>query len=183
MKALITHFLYPSSIFDPLLQDLIYNENPVLTKIKIAPNTQFNLIDANKLPAILIKRGEQKIERTSMGDRADPAADMAAGAYSYQRMFKGTSQLMIISQLPAQAEALATEVFAYMNCISPMMRDQLPFFDFQVIGMSELTVADDLGNRNVIVVTVYYEYEYGWSLLYNKPTATSATVVQTVTGG
>jgi hypothetical protein len=66
------------------------------------------------------------------------------------------------SESDAQAELLAMEVFDTISWASPIMRSNLPFMDFQVTGISELTLLDALGNKVGVQVQMNYAFEYGW---------------------
>jgi hypothetical protein len=102
--------------------------------------------------------------RQVIGDHAriDTASE-DAGASSFYRLVQGTHYVACAAEADAQAELLAMEVFDTVSWASPLLRGEgLPFMDFQVTGISELTLLDALGNKIGVQVQMNYAFEYSW---------------------
>jgi hypothetical protein len=168
-QLLVSHFSDPARIINPELKDLIYTTNPLTTKIRIVLNTTYDLATATKLPAVILKRGEQKFARIGLNDRGERKFPTTSGIYPFVRNCEGTHVLMAVSSVPGETENIANELLDAFTCVSPVMRSQLPFADFEVVGVSELQVSDELGNRSVVAVQLLYKYELGWTMRYATP--------------
>jgi hypothetical protein len=132
-------------------------------------NTSFDIAAAGKLPSVIVKRGEQKFTRIGLNDRGDMQYPSQLGKRSFVRTGEGIHQVLAVSAVPGEAEGLAIELTEMFNAISPVLREELPFVDFEVAGVSALQLSDELGNQSVVAVQLAYKYEYGWALQYVTP--------------
>ena len=167
----VSHFADASRIINPDLKGLVYNQNQQLSKIRVVLNTAYDLPTSTKLPAVILKRGEQKFSRIGLNDRGGRTFPTTSGIYPFVRNCEGTHLLMAASSAPGEAENLANELLDAFTCVSPVLRSELPFADFEVAGVSELQISDELGNRSVVAVQLHYKYELGWTLRYTTPLA------------
>ncbi len=92
---------------------------------------------------------------------------------------RGSYTILCITQFPAVTEELAQEVFDFLTCLSPVLRTELPFADFQAAAVSNVQIADPLANRTVVGVQVLYEYEYGWKIQYHTAPLSKVTATET----
>lgn len=168
-QIVVSHFSSASRIINPALKGLIYSPNPSQTKIRIALNTTFDLPLSTKLPAVILKRGEQKFSRIGLNDRGERTFPTPSGVYPFVRNSEGTHSLIAVSSVPGETENLANELLDAFTCVSPVLRSELPFADFEVAGVSELQLSDELGNRSVVAVQLSYKYELGWTMRYATP--------------
>lgn len=181
-QIVVSHFSLASRIINPDLKDLIFNTNAIATKIRVDLNTTYNLATAAKLPAVILRRGEQKFGRISLNDAGERRFAPSTGETSFCRRVEGTHQLLCVSAVPGEAENLANELVDLFTGVSPVLRSELPFADFEVGGVGELQLSDELGNRAVVVVNVVYKYELGWTMVQATPLAVKlsfTTLVQT----
>lgn len=168
-QIVVTHFSDPSRIINPELKDLVYSPNPITTKLRVVLNTTYDLATSTKLPAVIVKRGEQKFGRIGLNDRGERSFTTQSGVVPFVRRVDGLHQLIAASSVPGETENLANELVDAFTCVSPVLRSQLPLADFEVAGVSELQVSDELGNRSIVVVQLAYKYELGWTLRYATP--------------
>jgi len=168
IRILKNHFSDPDKIIDPNLKDFVYNDNPDETNIRIVMNTTFDRASV-QTPALVVKRGRQKMQRVVIDDLGE-TGDVLVGLPHYIRFIQGSHRVLCIGSTDGSTEALAFEVFTILNCLSPNVRRALPFHDFQVSGMSELGLLDDLANNLAVAIESVYSYEYGWTLQEVAPT-------------
>jgi hypothetical protein len=180
IKLLRNHFALASNITNPILKRYIYSDDPSISKIRIVMNTTFSGPNAGSFPAIIVKRLKQQSVRISMGDQGERGATLQ-GQYSYVRTIVGSHRLICAGVSDGVTEALATEVFEMMTCLSPVLRSILPLLDFEAVGMDEIGIIDELGNNLVVPVDVTYKYEWGWTVLDIAPELTAARVETTTT--
>lgn len=166
MQILMNHFSSPSLIFTESLQQYIWTPNATTTKMRIAQNTTFDASVSGMLPALIVKRGDIKAERRVMGDRY--LVDSLQGISTFVRFHTGTHTVFCVAETDGEAEDLSLEVFDILNFLSPPIVEILPFHDFQIVGIGELGVLEELGNKIGVPVTIQYSYEYGWAV---KPIA------------
>jgi len=168
IRILKNHFSDPDKIIDPNLKDFVYNDNPDETNIRIVMDTTFDRASV-QTPALVVKRGRQKMQRVVIDDLGE-TGDVLVGLPHYLRFIPGSHRVLCIGSTDGSTEALAFEVFTILNCLSPNVRRALPFHDFQVSGMSELGLLDDLANNLAVAIESVYSYEYGWTLQEVAPT-------------
>lgn len=168
-QIVVAHFSDPARIINPALKGLVYTTNPLTSKLRVVLNTSYDLATATKLPAVIVKRGEQKFSRISLNDRGERQFPTPDGIYPFVRNAEGTHSLIAASAVAGEVENLANELLDAFTCLSPVLRSQLPFADFEVVGVSELQISDELGNRNVVAVQLSYKYELGWTMRYATP--------------
>jgi len=160
MRLLKNHFSNPDNIMDPLLKSYVYSEDPTLSKIRIVLNTNYSS-NVGQVPALVVKRLEQKMTRVVLDDFGD-GGDPLMGLPHFVRFVNGGHRVICTGQADGFMEALAFEVFSLLNCVSPVIRRALPMHDFQVLGMSEVGILEDLGQTFGITIDSTYIYEYGW---------------------
>lgn len=168
-QLVVSHFSDPDRIINPDLKGLIYSPNQVQTKLRIALNTAYDLPVSSKLPAVILKRGEQKFSRIGLNDRGERSFASTTGVFPFVRNSEGTHSLLAVSSVPGETENLANELLDAFTCVAPVLRSELPFADFEVVGVSELQLSEELGNRSVVAVQLLYKYELGWTLRYATP--------------
>lgn len=169
MRLLKNHFSDPDKIMNPTLKDYTYNTDTQLSKIRIVMNTTFDLGDDGKLPALIVKRGRQRMQRVAIDDFGE-GGQPSQGLPHFVRFLQGSHRVLCLGPVDGFTEALAFEVFTLFNCVSPVVRKDLPLHDFQVTDLSEIGILDDLGNTLGVAVESVYAYEYGWTLKYITPT-------------
>lgn len=183
-QLVVSHFSDPTRIINPDLRYLVYTSNPETTKLRVALNTSFDLANAQKLPAVILKRGEQKFGRISLNDRGERTYTPQSGVFPFVRRVEGVHLLLAVSSVSGEVEQLATELVDMFTCLSPVMRSELPFADFEVAGVGEIQQSDELGNRPIVGVQLVYKYELGWTMRQVTPIATGLdirTLVETAT--
>ena len=171
MKLMTTHFSSAELIMQPSLKQYRWNPDTTLTKIRIVPATRFDPKTQGLFPAVVIKRGNLTSERVVMGDMADDIDENWAqqGRIPYSRFVEGQHQLFCIAEADGEAEDLGAEVFETLTYLSPSMLAAYGFHSFEVIGLSELGLLEEMGNRVGTSVTVKYRYELAWTLVPLAP--------------
>ncbi len=180
IKLLRSHFSNPDNIHNPVLKQFVYSDDATISKIRIVMNTTWDGTNESKLPAIIVKRLKQQSVRIAINDLGE-RGDTMQGETSFVRFIMGSHRLICAGNVDGVTEALASEVFYEMTCMSPILRNILPLEDFEAVGMDEIGVTDELGNNLVVPVDVTYKYEYGWTVLQIAPDLTAARVDTTTT--
>ena len=178
MRLLRNHFSKPDCILHETVKPFVYSDDPNESKISIQMNTTVAL-NPDKLPQLTVKRGAQRASRMVMGDRGEEQ-DWEAGEERYSRFMQGTHQIFCTAAGDGFTEDLANEVFDFLNAVSPVLRTDLPLHDFQVSGMSELGIVEELATSLGVVIEVAYVYEYSWTITRIAPTLTRSATDLTV---
>jgi hypothetical protein len=163
VALLKNHFSNADNIFRDNLKQYIYSSDPSINKIRIVMNTAWDPNSVGLLPAIVVKRGQQQPIRITIGDRGSMDS-VLQGDGRYVRCVQGVHKLLCIGDVDGLTEELGQEVMDLLTCLSPAFRQDLPFHDFQVDGLSELGLMDDLGSSLATVVQCTYAYEYAWTM-------------------
>lgn len=166
MRILGHHFSNERLIMEPNLKQYIWSADPAASKIRIVTNTYFDAAQAGLFPALVVKRGPMTSDRRAIGDRVGMvrAEDHDTGTVTYSRFVEGTHRIFTLAESDGAAELLALEVFDTMTFLSPAIVETLPFHDFQVTSLGELSVLDAMGNKIGVAVDLKYAYEYSWAV-------------------
>ncbi len=173
IRILKNHFSRPENFIDQRLSQYVYSDNAALSKIRITLNTTFDTKQHETLPTLVVKRGEQKMQRVAMDDFGESGQPML-GLPHFIRFVQGSHRVLCLGATDGFTELLALEVFTLLNCLSPYIRKDLPMHDFQVAGMSEMGVLEELGSTLGVAVESSYTYEYGWTSHEVAPTLHAA---------
>ena len=163
LAVLKNHFSNPRCISNPVLRQFLYSENPSDSGIRIVMNTTFDPASAGQMPSLIVKRGEQKMQRVSIGDY-NRVVDVQRGRSRYSRFQTGLHSILTVGATDGFTEELAYEVYDLFNGVSPLLRRDLPLHDFQVEGMSGLGILENTGSTLGVAVQVSYAYEYSWDI-------------------
>lgn len=174
-RVLVSHFVDPDNLFNQDLDYLVFNENQAQGTIRIAMNTTFDATAAERLPALIIKRGQQESRRIVIGDLASTPG-VTSNERRYVRRLIGSHQIMIISAVDGEVEALSLEVLDLLTCVSPVLVSLYPFGDFQVAGLSEMQLMSQVGNKYGVMLGMQYQYEYGWSVTVDNGAVTGFSI-------
>lgn len=174
MALLKNHFSSSSRICKSNLQGLVYTDSSD-SAIAIQMNTNWDSTTYGSIPSIVVKRGQQKPMRITIGDRGS-FSESVYDRSRYVRMMQGVHSIMCIGGQDGVTEDLGLEVFDLFTCLSPVFREELPFHDFQTVILSELGIMEDTGAKLAVVVQCAYAYEYAWTLTRNAPELSSVLV-------
>lgn len=173
IRILKSHFSRASNIFNPFLKETIYDSDPTKSKIRIVLNTSWPAgADATSLPALVIKRGPQKVSRIVIGDTGERWQKLQ-GIYDYTRVQQGSHKILAIAQGDGYMEALAEEAFYVLTCLSPYIRTWFPIFNFEPVGLGEIGFFDSIARTLAVPLEITYAYEYSWTLQHVTPDLTS----------
>ena len=168
IKTLRNHFQDPSLIMDPKLQQYVWNQDSQKSKIRIVQNAQFDAKSGGQFPAVVIGRGNLESKRLAMDDKAQFATESVensmAGIQKYVRFHMVDFVVTSISETLGEADDLAQEIFDTFSYLSPVMTSQLPFHDFQVVGMGPIGALTETAVMLAVPIHLKVVYEYSWTL-------------------
>lgn len=169
-QLLIQHFTDPNNIDEPKLRQKFLevggwkqNENGQLDGgILIESITRWLPNDADKRPAILIKRNGWEWQRIAIGDNTGFKID--TGANSYTGLWQGTHTLYCLSLTGLEVELLAVEVVRFLQHFGPWIREQLDLKRFMITQVGGVGEVKEVVQGYAVPVTVAYVAEESWSL-------------------
>jgi hypothetical protein len=170
-KILTTHFSAPELIMQPSLKQYQWAPDATQSKMRIVPATKFDPAVAGMLPAVVVKRGNYDSQRNVIGDQSEDIDLLWAqqGRIPYCRFMQGQHSLFCIAETDGEAEDLGIEVFETLTYLGPELVRSFPFHNFETVGLSELGVIEEMGNRVGVSVAVKYVYELAWTLVPLAP--------------
>jgi hypothetical protein len=165
-KLLTTHFSDPDTIMSPSLKQYVWSQDPQVSKLRITQATRFDPRSTGQFPALVIKRGNQVSERKVLGDQGDSEDPRWAetGEVPYLRFMQGEHQVFAVAEVDGEAEDLGIEVFEALTYLSPQILGAYMFMNFEVVGLSELGLLEEMGNKVGTSVSIRYAYELAWTL-------------------
>lgn len=161
LRALKSHFSQPDTFFHNELKDYPYKPGKE-GKLNILLSTRWDPNNVETRTALVVKRGTLQSQRIVTDDVAE--VDEVTGQTSYVRHLKGSHRILCSGEVDGQSDLIAYETFLFLTTYAPLIRQQLPFHAFDVVGLTEQEVMDDLGHEFRAAVQIEYLYEYGWSI-------------------
>lgn len=169
-QLLLGHFSDPQNVEEPRIRRHLLSLNewqPVDDEINysgilIESITRWAPNNADKRPAVLIKRNGWKWNKQGIGDLA--GENLYTGQTSYSGMWEGSHTLFCLAQNGAETEFLATEVVKFLILFSPMIRDQLNLHRFFVAEVGGVGEVQEVTQGYAVPVTVAYTAEETWSI-------------------
>ena len=183
IRLLQNHFSSADLIMDPKLQQYLWTQNSLTSKIRIIPNANFDPKSAGQYPAVIVGRGALESKRFVMNDRTQLASGDAEaqmkGYARYTRFHHVSFTITVISEALGEADDLATEVFDTLTYLSPVMTEKLPFHDFQVVGLGAIGALSDVGTLLAVPIQLTMVYESAWALQPLAPRLKTITITAT----
>jgi hypothetical protein len=169
MRLLKNHFSDPSLILTPNLEQYVWSEKPLESKIRIVKSVFFDPATAGQYPALVVKRMPLQSQRHSMADKVGTSRGMSStdamrGISHHSRFINGAHRIFCIAEADGESEDLAQEVFDVLSFLSPAIVERLPFHNFEVTGMGEQGALTETATQIGVPVDVTYTYEYAWTL-------------------
>jgi hypothetical protein len=169
-QLLIGHFSDPQNVEEPRVRRHLLGLNewqPVDDEINysgilIESITRWAPNNADKRPAVLIKRNGWKWNKQGIGDLA--GENLYTGQTSYSGLWEGSHTLFCLAQNGAETEFLATEVVKFLILFSPMIRDQLNLHKFFVAEVGGVGEVQEVTQGYAVPITVAYVAEETWSV-------------------
>ena len=169
-QLLVDHFADVQNIEDPKVRRQIETlgawqpvENGLnQSSILIESITRWNPNNADKRPAVLIKRNDWRWMRQTIGDKA--GENPYTGSTSYMGFWEGSHTLYCLAQNGAETEFLTTEVVRFLVTFSPLIRDQMDLMRFLVSSVGGIGEVQEVIQGYAVPVTVSYVAEESWEL-------------------
>jgi len=133
-----------------------------LPGILIESVTRWNPNNADKRPAVLIKRNSWQWLRKSIGDRA--GENPYTGSTAYTGFWEGSHTLYCMAQNGAETEFLTTEIVRFLVTFSPLIRDQMNLMRFMISEVGGVGEVQEVIQGYAVPVTVSYVAEESWEL-------------------
>jgi len=169
-QLLISHFLDPDNIEDPKLKQKFKevggwkpNDNGLQdTGIMIESITRWIPNDADKRPAIIIKRNGWAWQRVGIGDKS--GFSIGDSATSYTGLWSGSHTLYCLAATGLETELLTMETVRFLQHFGPWIREQMSFMKFIVSEVGGISEVQEVVQGYAVPVTVTYVAEESWSL-------------------
>lgn len=130
--------------------------------ISVESITRWNPNNADKRPAVLIKRNSWSWLRKNIGDRLEE--NLYTGGVSYLGFWQGSHTLYCLAQNGAETEFLTTEVVKFLVRFSPLIVDQMNLMKFLVSEVGGIGEVQEVIQGYAVPVTVSYVAEESWEL-------------------
>lgn len=157
---LVRHFSTPLNIEEPDLRGLVWREDE-RTGILVESIHRWRGELVEKRPACIIKANGRQNLRMMLGDVVGTTEQ---GFVQYQTFWVGSHTVFCIHESGASAEILATEVQRELTQFSPVIRQYLGLYNWQVTEVGAAAEVEESRESFVIPVTVGWAYGEGWIL-------------------
>lgn len=175
-QILIQHFADPENIEDPRLRKQFvdfgsgYRESGdgnAQSPILIESVTRWQPNDAEKRPAVLIKRNDWDAHHVVIGDLA--GGNACSGAQHYWTLWYGSHTLFALAQDAAECELLAAEVARLLLHYGSEVCRELDLMRFMLTQIGALHQVQEAAEYYAVPVTVAYVAEESWALTPQAP--------------
>jgi hypothetical protein len=140
--------------------------DPTSSKISILEAHRLKPDEIQKRPAIITKRGSIQVSRQTIGDRMGGGK---GGNIEFYVNFSGSFNIMCVSTLPEESEAIANEVIGCLLCFQTLISKDWDFLNFQTVNIGEVNAFEEYKEAYTTPVTVAYEIAKTWILRKNAP--------------
>jgi len=171
IKIILTsYFGTPDNILHENLRDRIYTDldGPGLM---IESSHAFAPTQAERRPAILIKRGEWK--NAQEGFYGGFIQGSSPGRFV--RSVLGTHNIICIGKTPGEAEILGDEVFRLLAHVTPKLLERTCLDSFRVVGLSEIKPLQEGRDHFAAAIQVTYRFFETWEIDIETVTTTTTT--------
>jgi hypothetical protein len=166
-QMLMEHFAEKDQIEDRSLQDYLWKSSAD-SSILIESVTRWKPEEASARPALIIKRGEWRVERKGINDQL--MGDMSLDGYSrYSTFMIGSHTIFCISMAGGECEKLAAEVYRHLISFGPYIRQELKLQRFSVAGVGPLSELEEADEHYVVPISVTYAHEEMWTIKPHAP--------------
>ena len=158
VRFLKAHFSQVACRNYPETAQYIYNDTAGIGNIRIELATAPTASTEGLMPALLVQRGEQAVERIAIHD-----VDCGSGPQRpFVRMAKGSFAIHALATSDVFADYLLCEAFDALSFVAPEMRECFQFFEFAPDKVSPVVPLDESGRkfRGTLAVTVGYAYAW-----------------------
>lgn len=174
VQLITQHMSEASGLIHPELEDYLWSQDKSQTKLWLYKFTQWPGKDAS-LPAIVYNDLGQQPQRIAVGDLHYHSSQRPE-AEGFARAYVGQHRIMCVGMTDGQAGLLASELTKWLTSFTPWIRQNLPFFDFQVGVREQPKLYEELGNRVGVAFGVSYAYLWAWELVPASPPLKAATI-------
>lgn len=130
--------------------------------ILIESITRWTPNNADKRPAIIIKRNAWQWSKAVIGDKAE--RNLYTGKESYFGFWQGSHTIYCMAGTGAETEFLATEVVKFLILFSSLIRTQMELKKFYVSEVGGVGEVQEVVQGYAVPVTVTYVAEENWSI-------------------
>lgn len=160
LRILLTdYFSHPENILKSSLKDRIYKDTAD-TGIVIESAGLWKPETAGKRPAILIRRGELRINMAGLYS----GHEMGTDPERFDVIYEGSHNIICIAKTVAETEDLTEEVMRFLINISPVVISELPIARFSVVAVSPVSVLEEARTHWRAAIALVYRYTEKWNI-------------------
>lgn len=164
------HFSEPSNIVQEKLKSYVWTPEAQVSRILIEAGYNWSPENIQQRPAVVVKRGQLKTTKMSMGNIFHGAPDL--DGYDEEKMivaFQGSHSLFCVGRTGTEAEELGAEVAYELLEFSQIIRKQFNFMLFELFEIGQVCRLQESNDHFAVPVTVTYAYSHGWTVLRQRP--------------
>lgn len=149
--------------------DLLYNQDPTLSRIAIVDKYTFNLEEVDKRPMIVVVRGAQTWARHGLGQYEGQVGPNAADKFT--DLVNGAVTCTCISTVGLEAEKMGWIAFAFFQMFRRAIQKVKKVHDIQAVALGEELAAetDSKVAVSVVPVTLSLLFQWHWVLEQQGP--------------
>lgn len=172
---LTIHFASRGTIEHVDLKDHLWTAQDC-SAIAIESITQYKPNQANKNPAILIRRETTNFTRLGINNEMMGGMNTTADYQEYAMAAVGSHTLFCKSSEPRHAETLAAEVYRELLHFGVKVRECLDLYRFAVASIGSLFEIEEERKHYAVPVVVAYAYEETWQIRPHAPRLKNITI-------
>ena len=171
LKLILTsYFSSAENITHPQLKNRIYTDSPQ-TGIIIESSGAFLPTEAEKRPAVLIKRDTWKVDQSGVLGGYEQGSNPA----NFTRFIQGVHAIICIGKTPGETDLLGDEVFRLFCHITPLLLNYSCLDTFRVLELSPIKPIQEGRSHYQAVVSLFYRFTDKWTIDIVESTPTTTT--------
>ena len=175
LRLLTRHFSTARGIQEPQLQSYIWDDDPKVSKILIAPVWRWLTPNQQQRPAILVKRNALRPRQLALGDGQTLVGEISEDKIPAnqevisQIAMAGSHTVFAVAAAAAQAELLGNEISMRLIQYQQAIQKDFGFNRFRVAEIGALSKVEESDETFAVPITVAYTYVDAWSIWSSAP--------------
>lgn len=164
------HFSDADNIVQESLRSRVWSPATADSNILIDVSYDWSPENVQQRPAVLLRRGQLKTSKVSIGNVFHGAPDL--DGYAEDKMmvaFQGSTVLFCVANTGTEAEQLGAEVAYELMEFSQIIRQQLGLMSFDLFDIGQVSHLQESSTHFAVPVSVAYAYSHGWTVLRQRP--------------
>jgi len=154
------------------LKGYLWDTDETISKLKIMPSFQWDILTEEQHPAIVVKRGNVTNDPMGMSSGRSGLGTDSNNFFqgvTYTSVIQGSHIIQCIGDSEAEAELLGIEIFDHFTKFRDVFRNRAMLSQIQVKGLSEVQHNTESKEYWICSIQLDWVYTYEWTINQESP--------------